>query len=376
MSSNAPMIEYLAVLKDPRTGPAKRHNFLDIIVIAVCAVICGADSWVDVEMFGKSKRAWLDRFLQLPNGIPSHDTFGRVFSMLDAQQFQSCFSDWVQAVNVITKGQVIAIDGKTIRRSGDRHAGKSAIHMVNAWASANHLLLGQTRVDDRSNEITAIPELLRVLDVSGCIVTMDAMGCQKEIAANIIEEGADYLLAVKRNHPHLHDGIKDTFELARTNGFADVEHNYSQTVNKGHGRIETRRCWAVSDPHLLRYVDEANEWKGLSSIVMIESERVIDEGRSLETRYYISSLPNEAGRLLESARSHWTVENSAHWVLDVAFREDDSRVRVGNAAENFSTLRRMTLNMLKQEKSVKVGIAAKRKRAGWDTEYLLKVLSQ
>ena len=249
--------------------------------------------------------------------------------------------------------------------------------MVNAWASANHLLLGQTKVDDRSNEITAIPELLRVLDVGGCIVTIDAMGCQKEIAANIIiAEGADYLLAVKRNQPHLHDGVKDTFELARMSGFEDVEPDYCETIHKGHGRIETRRCWAVSETELLNYVDDADEWKDLRSIVMVESERLIGESSSLETRYYISSLPNEAERLLESARSHWTVENSAHWVLDVASREDDSRVRVGNAARNFSTLPRMTLNMLKQEKSIKVGIAAKRKRAGWEIAYLLKVLAQ
>ena len=376
MPPSAPLIEYISVLKDPRTGPAKRHNFLDVIVIAVCAVICGADSWVDVEMFGKSKKDWLERFLELPNGIPSHDTFGRVFAMLDAQQFQACFTAWVQAVNVVTQGQVIAIDGKTIRRSHDKATGGSAIHMVNAWASTNHLLLGQTKVDGRSNEITAIPELLRVLDVSGCIVTIDAMGCQKQIAANIIDEGADYLLAVKRNQPRLHDGVKDTFELARTSRFDDVEHDYCETIHKGHGRIETRRCWAVSAPELLSYVDDAAEWKDLGSIVMIESERLIGDNRSLETRYYISSLPNQADRLLESVRSHWTVENSVHWVLDVAFREDDSRVRVGNAAENFSTLRRMTLNMLKQEKSISVGIAAKRKRAGWDTDYLLKVLAQ
>ena len=253
------LTDQFASLKDPRTGRAKRHKFIDVIVIAICAVICGADSWVDVEMFGKSKRDWLSRLLELPNGIPSHDTFGRVFAMIDPVQFEACFTQWVQAVNEVTEGQVIAIDGKTIRRSHDRLSDKSAIHMVSAWASANSLVLGQIRVDDHSNEITAIPQLLSTLDVSGCTVTIDAMGCQKEIAATIKDQGADYVLALKQNQPQLHDDVTEMFDHAKRTGFSDLDHHFSETVEKGHGRIEKRRCWAVSDPDYLDYVNDRSQ---------------------------------------------------------------------------------------------------------------------
>lgn len=346
------------------------------MVIAICAVLCGADTWVDVELFGKSKKAWLSSFLELPNGIPSHDTFGRVFAMLDAQQFQACFMDWVRAVNEVTAGQVVSIDGKTVRRSHDRFIGKSAIHMVSAWASANRLVLGQIKVDERSNEIVAIPELLKVLEVAGCIVTIDAMGCQKDIAKEIVDRKADYVLALKENQPQLHEDVKELFAYDRRAGFPSVEHDFHETVNKGHGRIETRRCWAISDPEYLRYLHNSHEWKQFTSIVMVEAERQVDGKKSIESRFYISSLPAEAKRLLAATRGHWGIENSVHWVLDVAFREDESRVRSGNGAENFSTLRRMALNMLKQETTSKGGTAAKRKRAGWDEDYLLTVLSE
>ena len=282
-----------ASLKDPRTGRAKRHKFIDIIVIAICVVICGADSWVDLEMFGKSKRDWLSLLLELPNGIPSHDTFDRVFAMIDPVQFEACFTEWVQAVNEVIEGQAIAMNGKTIRRSHDRLSDKSAIHMVSVWASANSLVLGQIRVDDHFNEITAIPQLLSTLNVSGCTVTSDAMGCQKEIAATITDHGADYVLALKQNQPQLHDDVTEMFDHAKRTGFSDLDHHFSETVEKGHGRIEKRRCWAVSDPDYLDCVNDRNQWSELKSLAMVESERTENGNSSTQTRYYISSLPNE-----------------------------------------------------------------------------------
>ena len=371
----ASIMEHWSKLDDPRGDRGKRHKLIDVITIAICAVICGADSWVDVEVFGNSKKEWLSTFLDLPHGIPSHDTFGKVFAVLDAQQFQDSFMDWVRAVNEVTEGQLVAVDGKTVRRSHDRSIGKAAIHMVSAWASANHLVLGQTRVDAHSNEITAIPELLKVLEVSGCTVTIDAMGCQKEIAKTIVDQGADYVLALKENQGQLYEDVKDLFEYERQEGFEDVEHDFHQTVNKGHGRIETRQCWAISDADHLGYLDNQKKWSKLTSVVMVEAERLIGEHREVKSRYYISSLPNDAKRLLEATRGHWGIENRVHWVLDIAFREDESRVRTGDAAENLATLRRMALNLLKHEITSKGGIAAKRKRAGWDEIYLLKVLS-
>ena len=370
------LVERFADLEDPRTGRAKLHGLIDVVVIAICAVICGADSWVDVEMFGKSKKKWFSRLLALPSGIPSHDTFGRVFARLDPIQFERCFKEWVETVNEVVEGQVVAIDGKTARGSHDRAAGKSAIHMVSAWASANRLVLGQVKVDERSNEITAIPELLDTLDVSGCTVTVDAMGCQKEIASKIINRRADYILALKRNQPQLYDDAAETFDHLRNSEFSDIDYRFCETVEKSHGRIEKRRCWSVSDPTYLDYVNDRGEWSKLSSLAMVESERTENGQTASQTRYYISSLPNDARKLLSGVRTHWGIENSVHWVLDVAFGEDNSRVRVGNSAENFSILRRMALNMLKSETTLKVGVAAKRKRAGWDGEYLLKVLAQ
>ena len=262
-----------------------------------------------------------------PTSTPPLINYGRVFARLDPVQFEECFEEWVQSVNDVTGGQIVAIDGKTLRRSHDRATGKSAIHMVSAWASANRLILGQTKVDERSNEITAIPELLSMLDVSGCTVTIDAMGCQKEIAATIIDRGADYVLALKEKKPQLHQDVTETFDQARQTGFAYLDHDFHETVNKGHGRIETRRCWSVSDPDHLSYMNDSNEWTKLASVVMVESERIEDGTVSTQTRYYISSLPNDARLLLASVRTHWGIENSVHWVLDVAFGEDDSRVR-------------------------------------------------
>ena len=375
-TQTASPVSIFSALEDPRIDRTKRHSLTDIIAIAICAVVCGADSWVDMEVFGNSRKEWLSGFLELPNAILSHDTFGRVFSMLDAESFQSCFVEWVRSVSEMTEGQIVAIDGKSVRRSHDARAGRSAIHLVNAWASANRLVLGQVKVDDKSNEITAIPKLLRMLELSGCIVTIDAMGCQKEIAGTIAECGADYALALKRNQGQLHDDVAEMFEYGRQTDFADLDSDWFETVEKGHGRVETRRCTTVSSPEFIAYLNERERWSNLRSVAMVESERDIRGNVSSQTRYYISSLPGDAERMLEAVRGHWEVENSVHWILDVSFREDDSRVRNGNGAENLAALRRMALNMLKRENTLRVGIAAKRKKAGWDTQYLLKVLAQ
>lgn len=372
----ASLTEHFGSLVDPRIDRTKRHNLMNIVTIALCGVIAGADSWVDVEAFGRRKAEWLRKMLDLPNGIPSHDTFGRVFAMLDAQQFERCFTEWVLAVREVLQGDVVAIDGKSVRRSHDRYIGKDAIHMVSAWASASGVALGQTRVDERSNEITAIPRLLEMLQVEGCIVTIDAMGCQKEVASKILDERADYVLAVKKNQGRLHEDVHDIFDLARKSSFDSLDHDYHETINASHGRIETRRCWAVSDLDHIRYVDDGGQWPGLTTLVMVEGERLVDGKTTVESRYYISSLSNDASVLLNAVRSHWSIENQLHWSLDVTFNEDGSRVRSGNGAENFSVLRRMALNLLKAETSTKRSIAGKRKDAAWDNDYLLKVLAQ
>ncbi len=366
---------HFSALEDPRIDRTKLHKLMDIVIIAICAVICGADTWVDVESFGHAKLAWLKTFLELPNGIPSHDTFGRVFAMLDPDQFQQCFLDWVMAVSQVIPGQVIAIDGKTLRQSHDKRLGKGAIVMVSAWATANRLVLGQAKVDDKSNEITAIPELLRVLDISGCIITIDAIGCQKEIAADIVEQGADYLLALKGNQGRIHEDVELLFDDLEASQFTAYAYDYAQTINKDHGRIETRECWTIADAEVLRHLRDAQHWDKLTAVVKVRAERRTGSETTVEDRYFLSSLPGNAQNLLTAVRSHWGIENHLHWVLDIAFREDDCRIRKDHGHQNFAILRHIAINLLKQEKTLRIGIKAKRLRAGWDEQYLLKALS-
>ena len=367
--------EHFARLPDPRIERCKRHELLDVVTIALCAVIRGADTWVDVAEFGRSKAAWLRTFLALPHGIPSHDTFGRVFAALDPAAFEAAFLGWVQALATATAGQAVAIDGKTLRRSHDRANGKGPLHLVSAWAGTNRLVLGQVAVDEKSNEITAIPALLESLALAGCVVTIDAMGCQTAIAGQVIAREADYVLALKDNHPTLHEAVAFHFARAREAGFADIGHTRHEAVEKDHGRIEVRRCWATDDPAVLAWLDPERAWPGLQSVAAVEAERRLDDTVTRETRYFLSSLPGDARAIAAAVRGHWGIENRLHWVLDVAFREDECRVRAGHAAENLAVLRHLALNLLRQEQSAKIGIKAKRLKAAWDDAYRRKVLA-
>lgn len=368
------LVRHFAGLSDPRGRPNREHKFIDILVIAICAAICGADDWVSVEQFGCAKQTWFESFLELPSGIPSHDTFWRVFRHLDAELFQESFMQWIASVQELTQGEVIAVDGKQLRRSHDASAGKAAIHMVSAWATQNGLVLGQRKVDEKSNEITAIPDLLAKLEISGCIVTIDAMGCQTKIAETIVEKGADYVLALKGNHSQLHEDVIFLFEDLAQSGFKVFPFDHAKTVDKDHGRIEVRQAWSIAQPNLIENLRTALQWPNLTTLVKVQSERYLDGKHSLETRYYISSLKTTAAAILDITRTHWAIENALHWVLDLAFREDESRVRKDNGAQNFAVLRHIALSLLKQDTTLKVGIKNKRLRAGWDHDYLLSVL--
>lgn len=362
-------------LPDPRMEGKCDHKLIDMVVITVCAVLCGAEGWTGVETFGKSKENWLRSFLDLEHGIPSHDTFGTVFARVNGEAFQTRFVRWMEQVMTRTSGQVVAIDGKTLRRSHDRTIGKDAIHMVSAWASGNGMVLGQRKVNDKSNEITAIPELLRLLDVSGCIVTIDAMGCQKAIAQTIRDEKADYVLRVKDNQSNLKQDIDDWFAYGDQQQFAEMHMDYHETIEKSRGRIEIRRCWAIADPLAFEYIRHHDGWADLNTIIRVERECRLTDKTTRETAYYISSLPADAERLLAATRHHWAIENSFHWVLDVTFNEDASRIRSGDGAQNMAVFRSLALNLLKNDDS-KGSLKQKRFRAALDEDFLFNLISQ
>jgi predicted transposase YbfD/YdcC len=364
-----------SVVRDPRREHQRFHNLWDIIAITICAVIAGADCWPEVAAYGRCKQGWLESFLELPFGIPSHDTFARVFALLDPLSFQEGFKNWVQALVDATEGRVIAIDGKTLRHSFDHAKDKSALHLVGAWAAENNLILGQQAVDSKSNEITAIPKLLEMLDVSGAIVTIDAMGCQKEIAAKIIEKKADYVLALKGNQENLHQEVKSLFLKALENDFEGLEHHTCRTTDSDHGREEARVYYVVDVPKDL--AKRHPEWKGMKTLGLAISERQVgDTTPTVEMRFYISSLDAKVKTFARAVRGHWGIENQLHWVLDVGFHEDASRLREGHAPENLALIRRMAVSLLQKETTAKQGVAGKRKKAGWDDDYLFQVLGR
>ncbi|MCA1838435.1 MAG: ISAs1 family transposase [Actinobacteria bacterium] len=364
------LIDHLAGLEDPRIERQKRHKLGDILVIAVCAVLCGAESFPAIEDFGQVRYAWLKQFLELPNGIPSHDTFNRVFRVLDPVQFQACFLNWMQAVADETQGEVVAIDGKTLRRSFDKSSAKRAIHMVSAWATENGVVLGQCKVDDKSNEITAIPELLELLALKGCIVTIDAMGCQRAIAQQIVEDQADYVLALKENQPTLHQAVEQFLVTGPEADAHRTQCEYYDQHEHGHGRTESRCYWITDD---LPELGGGQPWPGLRSIGMVEATRTLAGQTTIEQRFYLTSLAAEAQVFARAVRNHWGIENGLHWTLDVTFREDQSRLRKGHGPENFAVLRHIALNLLRQEPSQK-SLPRKRLACALDPDYLLKVL--
>lgn len=365
----SPMTHFL-VVHDPRLDRNKEHNLLDIIGITICAVICGADDWVEISQFGQAKQQWLQSFLNLPHDIPSHDTFGRVFSLLDPDQFQRGFVAWVNAISQLTDGQVVAIDGKTARRAYEKNG--NPLHVVSAFATANGITLGQRATDKKSNEITAIPKLLKTLQLKGCVVTIDAMGCQKDIAKTALEQGADYVLAVKGNQKTIYQDLQYLFSESTVNQYTGDSY---ETREQGHGRREVRRCRTINDVRLLPDGEvKRYDWPGLSCLAQVTNERTVNNRTTKEVRYYLSSLTGDAKEILSAVRSHWQIENSLHWSLDVSFREDESRARLGHAQENLSLVRKLALALLKNETTTKIGVAAKRMKAGWDEAYLCQVL--
>lgn len=357
-------------MNDPRVVGRCTYPLVEVVLIGICAVLCGAETWTEVEEFGESKRGWLATFLKLEQGIPSHDTFRRVFSLLPAEVFETRFREWVTATFHVEREQVIAIDGKTVRGAGLR-----ALHLVSAWAHRSGIVLGQRKVDEKSNEITAIPSLLDDLYVAGSIVTLDAMGTQTAIAQKIIDKQADYVLALKGNQGQLHTDVQEWFAWASEQQFQEMPHSYAQTVNKNHGRIDIRQCWALAHPRAFEVIRHHDGWAGLQSIVMVKRERRLLDNRPVppETVYFISSLPPDAELLLSAIRAHWSIENNFHWTLDVVFREDDARLRVLNGAENFAILRRFALNLLKRHPA-KLSLKRKRFKAALDDSFLVQLL--
>ena len=364
----------LEEVSDPRSAPARRHPLPSMLFLALAAVIGGADTWVEVEEFGRDHRAWFERWLCLPHGLPSHDTFGRVFALLDPEQLEAGFAQWVQTLPAQLTGQVGALDGKTARHSHDRSRGRSALHTVGAYAGESRLVLAQTAVAARSHEIAAIPEVLALLDWAGATVTLDALGCQKARARHIRSQQADHVLTVKENRPRLRAALEETFSVEREARFEGCPHTVHRTVNGGHARSEIRRGWALGDPEYLHYVDPERHWPGLRRLLLVEAERRVEGHVGTETRCFISSHPPEARHLLATVRAHWGIGNRLHWVLDVAFREDGSRVRTGHAPRNLCLLRRMALNLLRQDTTVQAGVAIRRRKAGRNLACMEQIL--
>lgn len=371
MQKQHPKLNLITILKevpDPRLDRRKLHALSDVLCIAICALLCGADSFEDMEAFGEAKSDWLETFLELPHGIPSHDTFNRVFAALDPQRFLDCFLRWTQSLRAAVAEEIVALDGKALRRAINQ--GDCPKVVVSAWAADNGLALGQLKVHDKTNEITAVPQLLRVLELAGCIVTLDAMGCQKAIAKEIQEADAEYVLALKGNQGRTHAEIKSYLDDAIARGAKELA--FVETVDKGHGRLEVRRYWQSGR---LDWFEDRSGWEGLQSVGVVESERESNGERTVERRYYLSSLSVEVERFSRAVRGHWAIENQLHWVMDVLFKEDQSRARSGYAAENLATLRRWALNLIKcdQEKT-KRSLKGRMKTAGWDNRYLLHLL--
>ena len=370
------LLELLRTIPDPRRKTAnQRHELVDILVIALCGVICGCEGFVEIARFGECKQAFFQSFLSLPNGIPSHDTFNRVFARLRPDVLQSCLIQWLHAVRQARPEAgpaVIAIDGKTLRRTFG--GGLGALHLVSAWATENGLTLGQVAVEAKSNETAAIPELIELLDLHGAIVTLDAAGCQKAIAARIVEKGGDFVLTLKGNQPTAHEAVSAHFLELLERDTSPAGLRRLRTVERGHGRAETRDYYIAPVPQPLRALKEG--WAGLRSLGMVIRESVGTDGKATaNVRYYLTSLPPKVKQFARAVRSHWEIENGLHWVLDVAFREDDCRLHEGHAAENLALLNRLALSLLKGDGTVKAGIACKRKAAGWDEDYLLKLLT-
>ncbi len=367
-------------LLDPRRGNAIRHPFLEILLMCLCGTLAGADNCEEIEHWSSSNQVWLEKFLTLPHGIPSSDTFRRVLAAVCPEAWGECFLDWAKSLFVTEIDEVIAIDGKTLRRSGDARKDISPLHLVSAWATKNRLVLAQQGVAEKANEIIVIPQVLAKLDLEGCIVTIDAMGCQKEISQQIRSQGGEYLLGLKANHGTLHERVVELFDSERgrnwSTSYGDcIAHSFCETLDKGHGRLEIRRCWVVEDAEWLDFPDDKGNMFGFTSVVCIESERHIKGKVSIESRYFISSLPAEAERVLRAGRHHWGIENRVHWVLDVCFNEDRCRVRDEQARQNLALLRHMCINLFHREKTTKRSLAAKRKAAAWNPDYILKILA-
>ena len=366
------MASFFAAIPDPRDRAKCRHKLLDILIIAVLAALCGAEYWTEVEFFATEEEEWLREFLELPGGIPSHDTFGRVFSILDPKALTESFIGWVNAAKEDHPGDVISLDGKTSRRSFDTATGKSSLHLVSAFSHESGMVLGQRAVDGKSNEIKAIPELLKLIQIRGKVVTIDAMGCQREIARVIKERKGDYVLALKGNQGRMHEDLREHFHWARKNDFKDVPFDYAETTDKGHGRIEVRRVWCTED---IVWLEGKDAWKGLKGYVAVESERIVGDKTSRETRFFVSSLVStSAQRMGEIVRAHWSIENRLHWMLDVVLNEDQSRVRKGNAPEVTAILRHVLLNLLRMDKVTKGSIRSKRIRASLNRDYRVRAL--